>query len=202
LAFVNSKIKVLTPSGYCDISSLQEGDKVVGDELHSYPIKELLHRPMPEDDRSVKIRELYSTGRFTYENLGEQFKLSAASICHVIKGRVGYDCPIITVGHSPYNKDHVQVTPGTRFVIPVSDWTQGWEAKRAIDLKEDDELFIVQKNRDTGELEITAKPIVFLEKKIIRARKLWDFSLAQSSEHQNRRAFCAKGILLFDGDEK
>ena len=199
MAFVNSKIKILTPAGYQNISALAKGDKVIGDELHSYTVKELLHRPMPEDERSVKIRELYSTGRFTYEDLGKQFKLSAASICHVIKGRVGYDCPIITVGHSPYNKDHVQVTPGTRFMIPVSDWTQGWEAKRAIDLKEDDELSVIQKNRDTGELEMTVKPIVFLEKKIIRARKLWEFSLCGGHSHN---AFCAKGIILFDGEKK
>ncbi len=196
MAFVNSKIKVLTSDGFRNISSLAEGDEIVGSDLKSVSIKKLLHRPMPEDERSVKIRELYSTGRFTYEELGKQNKLSAASICHVIKGRVGYDCPIITVGHSPYNKDHVQVTPGTCFMIPDSASPEGWISKRAIDLKEDDELFIIQGNRDSGELEVSIKPIVFLEKKVIRARKLWELSL--SSHH----AFCAKGIVLFDGKEK
>ena len=80
-------------------------------------------------------------------------------------------------------------------MIPDSSKPDGWIPKRAIDLRENDELFIIQRNRDTVELEVTVKPIVFLEKKIIRARKLWEFSLS------NHHAFCAKGIVVFDGQE-
>ena len=61
MAFVNSKIKILTPDGFRNINSLNEGDRVIGSDLKSVPIKKLLSRAMPEDERSVKVRELYST---------------------------------------------------------------------------------------------------------------------------------------------
>lgn len=196
MAFTNPKTKIYTNRGYKNISTLRKGEKVLDSEGVVSKIEELHKEVVPEDERSRKIKELYETKEWTYEQLGEESNLSAASICHIINNRVGFETEIITIGYSPYNKDCIQVTPGHR-IISVSGIDNSIKITRALGFKKKDLILVFERDKSTGEIRFVARPIVVLERKTVKAKTFYDLSL-EKKEGAKPATYIAKGIVCGD----
>jgi len=182
--FVNPKTKIYTSKGYRNISALQVGDKVLTHKGNPTKIVSLNHQEVEEDERSKKIKALYETKEWTYEQLGEKFRLSAASICHVIRSRVGYDVEIITIGYSPYSKDCIQVTPDHKIMSYV-----GKVGTAAKDIQLGDIINVFQRDRESGKILFEGKEVVTLRRRLVRAKHLYDFTV------EDDNSYVAKGIV-------
>jgi len=193
--FTNPKTKIYTNRGYKNISTLRKGEKILNGDGEISKLEEILKTPVPEDDRSKKVKKLYETKEWTYEQLGEEFGLSAASICHIINSRVGFETEIITIGHSSYNKDCIQVTADHWVVSPRSSIgakTFSREIK-AGDLKKKDSVLVFERDKNTGEIQFISKPVVILEKKLVKAKLFYDLGFNLSSKEYI--SYIAKGIV-------
>ena len=182
--FINPKTKIYTKKGYRNISKLKVGDLVLTHKGVFTKVVNLNHQSVEEDERSKQIKEYYETGEWTYEQLGEEFKLSAASICHIIRNRVGYDVEIVTIGYSPYSKDAIQVTPNHKVMSYV-----GKVAMAAGDIKIGDVINILDRDKNTEEISFIGKEVYTLERKTVRAKYLYDFTV------EDDNSYVAKGIV-------
>jgi intein/homing endonuclease len=174
---------------------LRRGEKILNGDGEISKLEEILKTPVPEDDRSKKVKKLYETKEWTYEQLGEEFGLSAASICHIINSRVGFETEIITIGHSSYNKDCIQVTADHWITSPGSILGAKSKSKevRAGDLKKKDSILVFERDKNTGEIQFVSKPIVILEKKLVKAKLFYDLGFDLSSKEYI--SYIAKGIV-------
>lgn len=182
--FANPKTKIYTSRGYRNISTLKVGDKVLTHKGNPTEIVDLKHKEVEEDERSKEIKILYETKDWTYEQLGEKFRLSAASICHIIRSRVGYDVEIITIGYSPYSKDCIQVTPEHKIMSYV-----GKIGIAARDIQPGDVINVFQRDRESGKISFEGKEVVTLRRRIVRSKYLYDFDV------EDDNSYIAKGIV-------
>ena len=182
--FVNPKTKIYTSKGYRNISTLKVGDKVLTHKGNPTKIVALNHREVEEDQRSKEIKTLYETKEWTYEQLGEKFRLSAASICHIIRSRVGYDVEVITVGYSPYSKDCIQITPDHKIMS-----FSGKVGVAAKDIQPGDIINTFQRDRESGEISFEGREVVTLRRRIVRSKYLYDL------EVEDDNSYIAKGIV-------
>jgi len=180
--FINPKTKIYTQEGYKNIIDLRIGDMVLTHKNRFMPVVKLQHRDIEPDERSSKIKALYEAGNQTYEQLGERFNLSAASVCHIVKDRVGYDVEIVTVGYSPYSKDCIQVTLTHRLRVN-GKWIE------AQNIEEGDEIEVLHKDKESGIITFVKKGVEFLERKTVRAKRLYNFSVGDDA------SYVAKGIV-------
>lgn len=190
--FTNAKTKIYTNRGYKNISTLRKGEKLLSGYGEISRIEDIPKSPVPEDERSQKVKELYETKEWTYEQLGEEFNLSAASICHIINNRVGFETDIITIGYSSYNKDCIQVSPGHR-IVSISSVDSSLRSVLASKLSKKDLVLVFERDKNTGEAQFNPRTISILERKPVKAKVFYDLSLEGSEGKLS--TYIAKGIV-------
>ena len=191
--FTNPKTKIYTNRGYKNISTLRKGEKLLNADGEISKVEGVSKLPVPEDVRSIKVKSLYETKEWTYEQLGEEFGLSAASICHIINSRVGFETEVITIGYSPYNKDCIQVTGDHRVASPGAFLGRNVKQRfvPASDLRKKDSILVFERDKSTGEIKFHARPIILLEKKTVKAKLFYSLGF----EEEKVMSYIAKGIV-------
>jgi hypothetical protein len=194
--FINPKTKIYTARGNKNISVLRRGENIFNADGKHSKIEEVLKEAVPEDQRSQNVKQLYESKEWTYEQLGEEFGLSAASICHIINNRVGFETEVITIGYSPYNKDCIQVTPNHR-LLDISGIDGSLKSILVSNLTKKDHLVIFERDKNTGEIQFVRRPIVVLERKMVKAKTFFDLSL--EGEGDKHSTYIAKGVVCVVG---
>jgi len=191
--FTNPKTKIYTNRGYKNVATLRKGEKLLDGEGKIIKVEELSKSRVPEDERSQRIKKLYETKEWTYEQLGEESGLSAASICHIINNRVGFETEVITIGYSPYNKDCIQVTPN-HTILSVGNIDANPRPVCALGFKKKDLILVFERDKNTGEIQFVPRPIVVLERKMVKAKLFYDMTL-EKAEGPRPSTYIAKGIV-------